>query len=177
MDSGLFADRDRPAMSPIRKEHRDRYPEDWAEIALFVKEANLWICQGCGRQCLRPGEQVNIPTRAERARYTLTIAHADSIYHAPAVLLLALCAPCHIRYDLAYHLAARHRNQRQRRRSYGQMVLIPQREGPLSAYELVELEAAWPGLDYLEGFGFSPQSERDSQVVSSGEKPKLEQSQ
>lgn len=135
---------------PIRKEHQDRYPVDWQEIAFLLKESNFWTCQECNRQCLRPGDSREGLTRAERTRQTLTIAHFESVYDAPEILLIPLCAGCHIRHDLDYHLAARHRNERIRRRRAGQMVLFANRDMHLSAHDLAESEAMWPGHAYLE---------------------------
>ena len=33
-----------------------RYPENWKQLALAVKESANWQCQRCGRLCLKPGE-------------------------------------------------------------------------------------------------------------------------
>lgn len=134
---------------PIKREHQDRYPVDWAEIAFLVKDSNDWQCQECDRQCLRPGESADHLTRAERARVTLTVAHANSEY-GDVALLYALCAGCHIRHDNAYHVAARRRNVRLKRLRDGQMSLLPHRDAPLTAHDLAELEAAWPTHAYLE---------------------------
>lgn len=81
---------------------RDRYPDNWKEIALAVKEAASWRCQECGKQCRRPGEPFDTHKR------TLTVAHLN---HTPEdcskVNLKALCAPCHLRYDAAHHVETR----------------------------------------------------------------------
>jgi hypothetical protein len=135
---------------PIRKEHQDRYPVDWQEIAFLLKESNFWQCQECNRQCLRPGDSRDGLSRAERTRRTLTIAHYQSTYDAPEILLLCLCAGCHIRHDLEYHLAARHRNERRRRRQAGQMVLFANRSSRCTRADLASLEAMWPGHEYLD---------------------------
>ena len=135
---------------PILKEHRDRYPQDWPALTLLIKQSNFWVCQECGRECLRPGDSRDGLTRAERTRRTLTIAHANSDYHSPEIQLLALCAGCHIRHDLDYHPAARHRNERIRRGRAGQMVMFANRDRHLSAHDLAALESMWPGHAYLE---------------------------
>ena len=81
---------------------RELYPENWEEIALAVKEEADWKCEGCGKQCRRPGEPFDTHKR------TLTVSHQD---HDPAncerANLKALCAPCHLRYDAAHHAATR----------------------------------------------------------------------
>ena len=35
---------------------KDRYPENWKDLAAAVKEGTGWKCQKCSLQCLRPGE-------------------------------------------------------------------------------------------------------------------------
>lgn len=84
-------------MSPMQ---RDLYPDDWEAIALRVKDAADWTCQHCGKRCRRPSEPFDTHKR------TLTVAHLD---HNPSNVaddnLLALCAPCHLRYDAKMHAA------------------------------------------------------------------------
>lgn len=73
---------------------RRLYPDDWDSIASRVKNAVEWHCQACGRACRLPGETFDTHKR------TLTVAH---INHCPEDCrdenLVALCAPCHLRYD------------------------------------------------------------------------------
>lgn len=38
---------------------RRRYPKNWDAIALQVKEQAGWICDHCGRPCLRPGQTID----------------------------------------------------------------------------------------------------------------------
>jgi len=81
---------------------RSLYPDDWDEIAFEVKEKADWTCQRCGIQCYRPGQ------KAYYRRYVLTVHHKD---HNPQNCaddnLEALCAPCHLKEEVAYrvHLA------------------------------------------------------------------------
>lgn len=71
-----------------------KYPEDWPEIALQVKEEADWQCEKCGKQCRRPGEPF------DTSRNTLTVAHCNHIESdCRPENLAALCAPCHLRYD------------------------------------------------------------------------------
>lgn len=92
---------------PMEKE---RYPANWKQIALEIKEAAGWKCEQCGKQCRKPGEPFDTHKR------TLTVAHMD---HTPenvaksnlkalcAPCLKALCAPCHLRYDAKHHAETR----------------------------------------------------------------------
>lgn len=71
-----------------------KYPHNWKEIALFVKERADWRCQFCGKQCRRPGEPFDTHRR------TLTAAHLNhKEMDCRLKNLAALCAPCHLRYD------------------------------------------------------------------------------
>jgi len=76
---------------------RSLYPDDWDNIALQVKEKADWTCQRCGKQCYRPGQP------ALDRRKVLTVHHKD---HDPQNSaddnLEALCAPCHLREEVAY---------------------------------------------------------------------------
>lgn len=81
---------------------RARYPAEWERIAFAVKERADWVCQKCGKQCRRPGEPFDTHRR------TLTVAHLN---HVPEDVaddnLMALCAPCHLRYDAKHHAETR----------------------------------------------------------------------
>lgn len=83
-----------------------RYPADWKEIAFRIKENAEWKCQKCGKQCRKPGEPF------DTHRNTLTVAHLN---HTPEDMrpdnLMAMCAPCHLRYDAAQHSETRRRNR------------------------------------------------------------------
>lgn len=79
-----------------------RYPKDWKQISLRIKEQADWKCQQCGKQCRRPKEPFDTHKR------TLTVAHLN---HIPEDCreenLKALCAPCHLRYDAKHHAETR----------------------------------------------------------------------
>lgn len=82
----------------------DLYPHDWDAIATEIKAACDWACQECDKPCRRPDE----PFRGHR--FTLTVAHAypeDHAPDAPIVCVMALCAPCHLRFDVERKVAKR----------------------------------------------------------------------
>lgn len=89
---------------------RHRYPKNWKEIADGVKEASGWKCEKCGKQCRKPGEAF------DTHRNTLTVAHLN---HTPedvrASNLMAMCAPCHLRYDAEHHAETRRRKKQESR--------------------------------------------------------------
>lgn len=111
---------------------KSRYPADWKMIALRVKNIARWRCQACLNQCRRPGEPWDEFVRARYGalsdyelsrpgRFILTVAHLDQdpSNNAPGNLL-ALCAPCHLRYDARYREA----NSRAKRERAGQLSLL-----------------------------------------------------
>lgn len=100
--------------------HPEHYPVEWKELALEIKQANHWQCQQCGVQCLRMGEGKEL-TRSMRARYTLTIAHYTPDYFGGEVFVMALCAPCHLRFDASLHRGVRFYHIAQRRQAAGQL--------------------------------------------------------
>ena len=97
---------------PMQKE---LYPDNWKEIAFRIKDSTGWKCQGCGKQCRKPGEPF------DTHRNTLTVAHLN---HRPEDIRLenlkALCAPCHLRYDAGHHAETR---KRKRGEQHGQREL------------------------------------------------------
>ena len=73
---------------------RERYPENWSEIASALKETVGWCCQVCGQPCRKQGETLSafiqrlFPEPESKAardaakhpkRYTLTIGHLDQL--------------------------------------------------------------------------------------------------
>ena len=81
---------------------RKRYPKEWKLISKSIKDAADWKCQKCGKQCRRPGEPF------DTHRNTLTVAHLN---HTPEDVrpenLMAMCAPCHLKYDAKHHAETR----------------------------------------------------------------------
>lgn len=90
---------------------RSKYPPDWDAIAKAIKEAADWRCESCGKQCRRPGEPF------DNHRNTLTVAHINHVESdCREENLVALCAPCHLRYDAwrkRLRRVARKRKERQ----------------------------------------------------------------
>lgn len=109
---------------PIKKFNQGRYPAEWKDLALLIKESNFYICQSCQTQCLQPGDDRTTLTRAECARRTLTIAHYDNEYDAPAVFLACICVRCHLQHDAPFRPQARERNLRIVRREAGQLEIF-----------------------------------------------------
>jgi hypothetical protein len=112
---------------PIRPENRDRYPADWAQISLRIKQRADWRCEctgQCGRahgglgdggRCIahhfgpipdRVADWANPHRRRNAGRVVLTVAHLDhQPEHCDDENLLAMCQACHLRYDADHHAA------------------------------------------------------------------------
>jgi hypothetical protein len=74
-----------------------RYPDNWNDIAKAIKEAALWRCRYCGKQCFRPGEKPADLTRSEWTVSSLSVHHANFTPEDNRLEnLIPLCAPCHL---------------------------------------------------------------------------------
>ena len=88
---------------------RARYPTNWKDIANDVKNKAGWVCQMCGKQCRKPSEPFDTHKR------TLTVAHLDHTpEHCTEDNLMAMCAPCHLRYDAQQHAESRRKTLAQK---------------------------------------------------------------
>jgi len=116
-------------MSPIRPENRDRYPDDWPEIAEGRKVAAGWRCE-CTGECGRgthEGRCPNVhggPAYGTGSTVLLTLAHLD---HVPENCddenLRVMCQGCHLHYDRDHHAETRARTKRRQRADAGQLTI------------------------------------------------------
>jgi 5-methylcytosine-specific restriction endonuclease McrA len=117
---------------------RDRYPSNWDDIALEVKESANWTCSDCGRTCRKPGEalqefidrivggnwrdngELTWEIAEHPQRWTLTVGHLDQnpANNDPSNLK-ALCSGCHLKFDAPF----RHANAHAKRERKGQLTL------------------------------------------------------
>ncbi len=73
---------------------KSRYPTDWKEIALSIKEREGWHCCRCGVLGLRPGERLF--SSKDRA-YLIQVHHWDcDPTNNQEENLVALCTVCHL---------------------------------------------------------------------------------
>ena len=76
---------------------RQRYPQNWNQIALSVKEAADWRCHHWRWLCLRPGEKPPSLTRSQWTKATLSVHHANfTPENNQPENLIPLCSPCHL---------------------------------------------------------------------------------
>lgn len=84
---------------PIRPENVARYPKDWPEISLTVKQAANWCCEGSPAFSMCRAAH-GFPHPATGAVVVLTVGHLD---HNPEncdrANLRAWCQRCHNTYD------------------------------------------------------------------------------
>lgn len=101
-------------MSPIRPEMRDRYPDNWDEVSIFIRFTRArgrCECLGeCGRGT-HEGRCPNVhgmPAYGTGSTVVLTTAHRD---HTPEncdpANLAAFCQACHLNYDRDLHAQTR----------------------------------------------------------------------
>lgn len=96
---------------------RAKYPDNWEQISLAIRERARWHCEFCGAI---QGQAHPITG----AKVVLTVAHLDNdTAHNDPENLRALCQRCHLRYDAELHV--RHARETRIRRAVeaGQMML------------------------------------------------------
>ena len=95
-------------MSPIRPSERARYPKNWKQISLRIRDRADGRCE-CVSECgLHPwGRCVEKQGRKAffaAGKIVLTVAHLN---HTPEDCrdenLKAMCQRCHLRYDRDHH--------------------------------------------------------------------------
>jgi hypothetical protein len=112
---------------PIRTSEAARYPKDWKAISARIKARSGGRCEchgECGLHRTTPGprrcdERQGEPAKWANGRVVLTTAHLDhQPEHCAEENLRAMCARCHLRYDVAHHqrnAAATRRAKKQNR--------------------------------------------------------------
>lgn len=106
-----------------------RYPSNWRQISLRIRERDGWRCKFCGAENGKPHPITG-------SKVVLTVAHLGVAKpngepgdpHDKMDVrdenLAALCQPCHLRYDMPEHIANRRRNRLKRQEEAGQARLI-----------------------------------------------------
>ena len=107
---------------------KDRYPDNWKEISLRIRERDGWRCKLCGAENGKPNPRTG-------SRVVLTVMHLGVPYpdgrpgdpHDKMDVrdenLISGCQACHLLYDLPEHMKNAARTRRRKRIEAGQMVL------------------------------------------------------
>lgn len=78
---------------------KSKYPPDWKQISLAVREAADWRCEFCGAAHRLPHPETG-------SIVILTVAHLDhDTTNNERGNLRALCQRCHLTYDAQHHAA------------------------------------------------------------------------
>lgn len=103
---------------PIRPENAKRYPPNWRDISLAIKDRAAWRCE-CEGECGRGTHEGRCSNKHGEAAYgtgskvILTTAHLD---HTPEncdpLNLKAMCQGCHLHYDREHHAETRSATRR-----------------------------------------------------------------
>lgn len=108
------------------RERLTRYPKNWKEISLRIRERSGGQCEcegECGLHRTTPGPRRCIERNGEPAKWAkgkvmLTVAHLN---HVPEDCrdenLKAMCQRCHLRYDQPLHIQHAAETRRQNRRT------------------------------------------------------------
>lgn len=115
---------------PMKKE---RYPPNWKEISLRIRERESQCCKFCGAENGKPNPRTG-------SKVVLTVAHLGTDYLDGAKgnkhdkmdvrdeNLAALCNRCHLRYDMDEHVEnarkTRIRKKQMIHEAAGQKVLL-----------------------------------------------------
>lgn len=93
---------------PIRKSEKSRYPKNWKEISLRIRERSGGRCE-CTTECglhaeWRCVEVHGTPAIFAKGKVILTTAHLDrQPENCSPDNLKAMCQRCHLRYDRPQH--------------------------------------------------------------------------
>lgn len=111
-----------------------KYPKNWKEISLSIRNREKWECKWCGA---KNGQ----PNPATGSKVVLTVAHLgtphtdgtpgdkhDKMDVRPENLA-ALCQRCHLNYDRDEHIINAAKTRRQRKINAGQLELFKQKTG------------------------------------------------
>jgi hypothetical protein len=97
---------------PIRPENAARYPADWPEVSLAIRERAGWRCEGSPAypDCRASNGHPHPDTGSI---VVLTVAHMDNTpENCLPENLRAWCQRCHLNYDRAIHLRNAYENRR-----------------------------------------------------------------
>ena len=108
---------------------KSRYPSDWKEISLRIRERDRFRCKWCGAENGKPNPETG-------SKVVLTVAHLGTA-HADGTPgdkhdkmdvrdenLAALCQACHLRFDIHEHMQNAAHTRRARKIATGQLEIF-----------------------------------------------------
>jgi len=118
----------------------ERYPKNWQQFTLEIKDSTEWTCEKCGKPCRKTGELLSsyilrrwgneygqiagtdwIEAVDFPQRFTLTSAHLDqNPGNNDKSNLKALCTACHLKNDRPF----KKRNSTHKKERKGQKKLF-----------------------------------------------------
>jgi|SRR6185369_17923719 5-methylcytosine-specific restriction endonuclease McrA len=103
--------------------NKEKYPPDWDEMSLRLRNEVGWCCEWCGAKYGEPHPETG-------SIVVLSVAHLNhDTTQNERDNLAVLCARCHLRYDAKYH-AANAKRTRQRKKQ-----LAAQQSGQMELFE------------------------------------------
>lgn len=98
--------------------YKERYPANWKEISLRIRQRANGRCEFCGAENYKPHPVTG-------SKVVLTVAHLD---HNPQNCtdenLKALCQRCHLTYDAQHHARNAATTRHKKKLAAGQLELI-----------------------------------------------------
>lgn len=96
---------------------RSRYPKDWEQISLAIRERDGWRCKFCGAENGKPNPVTG-------SIVVLTVMHLDhDTANNDSGNLAAGCQRCHLTYDAKHHAKNASETRRNKKRRAGQLDL------------------------------------------------------
>lgn len=96
---------------------RSRYPDNWKEISLRIRQRDGWRCKFCQAENGKPNPITG-------SRVVLTVMHLDhDTTNNDPDNLASGCQRCHLRYDAQHHAKNAAATRRAKRIRSGQIAL------------------------------------------------------
>ena len=84
-----------------------KYPKNWKELSLSVKQKSNYCCSCCGKRCYKPGERPENLTRSEWTGAILQTHHRDfNCSNNSWENLISLCSACHLKMYTEVNIVA-----------------------------------------------------------------------
>ena len=111
---------------PVKPENAGRYPKNWRDISMAIRERAGQRCECEGECGLHPDHRCEEHNghfaKWAKGKIVLTVAHLNHIPEdCRADNLKAMCQRCHLRYDQKLHVENA-RKTRRARKAIGELI-------------------------------------------------------